>query len=374
MKFYLATTFALIALASADVSQLGYSAGSGVSGSGANARFGGGSSGGFGAGGSSGGFGAGGSSGGFGAGGSSGGFGGSPGSSVGFGAGNSAAARGYGAAISSGPASLQPGNSGYLDYSTGGSNGPATIVKPVVHEGEPVVSKSFFVHEAPVEEPEGVLVQEKPHIVHPRKHYNVIFIKTPLAGGSSISNNNVNVFPENEEKTIVYVLTGRNDAVATDGSPDIQLPPPRPPTKPEVVFVKYNNEQDAQRAISEIQANYNNQQGASVSILGADGSLGAGGFGGSGNAGGFGGSGNAGGFGGSGNAGGFGGARSGANGAASGVQPGFSGSNNFNAGSSYDGLNGADQFGLRRNQNIQNAARSNIRQANYVRRIFPQRV
>jgi hypothetical protein len=84
-----------------------------------------------------------------------------------------------------------------LDYSSGSSGGGvARIVKPVIRHGEPVVTKSFFVHAAQDEEARGVQVEEREHVVRPRKHYNVVFIKTPLAGGSSVSSNNVNVFPE----------------------------------------------------------------------------------------------------------------------------------------------------------------------------------
>jgi hypothetical protein len=184
-------------------------------------------------------------------------FHGSAGGSVGFGGVGSSFGGGSGSSFGGGggAATLEHGQSGYLDYSSGSAGGGvARFVKPVIRHGEPVVSKSFFVHEAPEEgATRGLEVEEKEHIVHPRKHYNIIFVKTPLAGGSSVRSNNVNVFPENEEKTIVYVLTGRNDGIDVDSNGEIQLPQPKTPSKPEVVFVKYNNEADAQRAISDIQ-------------------------------------------------------------------------------------------------------------------------
>ncbi len=70
-------------------------------------------------------------------------------------------------------------------------------------------------------------------------------------------------------------MNGRNDGHQVDDNGDIVVPEPKPPSKPEVVFVKYNNEADAQRAISEIQTNYNNQQGATVSVIGAGNSAGS---------------------------------------------------------------------------------------------------
>ncbi len=89
------------------------------------------------------------------------------------------------------------GQSGYVDYSSGGSaGGPSRIVKPVVVPGEPIVSKSFFVHAAPEESGPGVEIEERHQIVRPRKHYNIVFIKAPSAGGDTISNTNVNVIPE----------------------------------------------------------------------------------------------------------------------------------------------------------------------------------
>lgn len=193
---------------------------------------------------------------------------------------------GYSGASLHGSGAVEHGNSGYLDYSSGEGHHSATIVKPVVKHGEPVVTKSFFIHQAP-EEPKGsVHVVEKEHVVHPRKHYNIVFVKAPGGGSSSINNNNVNVYPQTEEKTIVYVLTGKSGQVSVNNNGDVHIPQPKAPSKPEVVFVKYNNEADAQRAISDIQSEflkifiefssnirffsdqYNNQKDASVSIVG----------------------------------------------------------------------------------------------------------
>lgn len=149
---------------------------------------------------------------------------------------------------------LETGQSGFIDYSSGSASAGTHVIKPVIKHGVPIVTKSFFIHEAPVEEAKHVEVIEKEHVVRPRKHFNIVFVKAPASGSKTINKNNVNVFPQNEEKTIVYVLTGRNDGVEVNEHEDIQVPEPKPPSKPEVVFVKYDNEEDVQKAISDIKS------------------------------------------------------------------------------------------------------------------------
>jgi hypothetical protein len=56
---------------------------------------------------------------------------------------------------------------------------------------------------------------------------------------------------QNEEKTIVYVLSKKNEAVGSDG--EFPTPPPAVTSKPEVFFVKYNTKQEADSAVSKIQ-------------------------------------------------------------------------------------------------------------------------
>jgi hypothetical protein len=142
----------------------------------------------------------------------------------------------------------------------------APNVRPVVVPGEPVITKSYYVHAAPEDDEPEIINRQ--HVVRPRKHYNIVFVKAPSPKYSPGSN--VNIFPENEEKTIVYVLLGKGEGPQVDGNGELVLPPQKPPSKPEVVFVRYNNEQEAQRAISDIQNSYNTQQGPQLSILGGE--------------------------------------------------------------------------------------------------------
>jgi hypothetical protein len=57
--------------------------------------------------------------------------------------------------------------------------------------------------------------------------------------------------PQSEEKTIVYVLSKKPEGITEDG--DIPSPPAPVTTKPEVFFVKYKTQQEADGAISNIQ-------------------------------------------------------------------------------------------------------------------------
>ncbi|EDV92795.1 GH18631 [Drosophila grimshawi] len=182
----------------------GFSGGSGGGG------FGGGGSGGggFGGGGSGGGFG-GGSGGGFG-GGSGGGFGG--GSGGGFGGGSGG---GFGGGIGGG-------------FGGGGGGGGGTTL----------VQKHIYVHVPPPEQEE---VRQRPNIPvgQSQKHYKIIFIKAPSA--PSYQAPIIPLQPQNEEKTLVYVLVKK-----PEDQQDIVIPTAAPtqPSKPEVYFIKYKTQKD----------------------------------------------------------------------------------------------------------------------------------
>jgi Domain of unknown function (DUF243) len=90
--------------------------------------------------------------------------------------------------------------------------------------------------------------------VSPQKHYKIIFIKAP-AGGNSYAGSNAAVFPQNEEKTIVYVLSKKPENIVGDNG-ELPTPPPAVTSKPEVFFVKYKTQQEADGAISQIQESF----------------------------------------------------------------------------------------------------------------------
>jgi hypothetical protein len=145
------------------------------------------------------------------------------------------------------------GQSQVIDISGGGASGGGVVIKPVVRTGPAQISRNFYVHEAP-EEQTNVRVEEKEIVVRPQKQYKIIFIKAPSAG-SSVTSSNTAIFPQNEEKTIVYVLSKKAEAVSSSGELP-QAPAPVAPSRPEVFFVKYRTQQEAEGAISQIQESF----------------------------------------------------------------------------------------------------------------------
>lgn len=87
--------------------------------------------------------------------------------------------------------------SGFLDYRTNtGPGGVIKIKRPVVRNGEPIVTKDFFVHTAGNDAGPQVQYEDVEYTVNPRIHYNIIFAKTPTAEGGKIDLTNVAVAPE----------------------------------------------------------------------------------------------------------------------------------------------------------------------------------
>ncbi|XP_005186475.2 uncharacterized protein LOC101892342 [Musca domestica] len=115
---------------------------------------------------------------------------------------------------------------------------------------QPLVSKHFYLHSAPQEE--GVEVQEHDIAVGtPRKNYNVVFVKAPAEKQQKIK---VRVTPAvNEEKTAVYVLSKKADAPIVE---TFVQEPVTTTSKPEVAFIKYRTNEEAEHAQHHIQAEY----------------------------------------------------------------------------------------------------------------------
>lgn len=110
----------------------------------------------------------------------------------------------------------------------------------------PIVTKHFYVHAAP-EEPEERAGPRYVQLGRSRKTYKVIFIKAPSYDSSARI---IPVLPHNEEKTVVYVLSKKPNF-----EQNIQLPeqPVTEPPKPEVFFIKYKTQQEAEDARQQIQ-------------------------------------------------------------------------------------------------------------------------
>lgn len=113
----------------------------------------------------------------------------------------------------------------------------------------PFVHKQFISVAAP-EDNENL--ERTKHLVigRPQKNYRVVFIKAP-----SSSNANVKLSAEyapQEEKTVIYVLSKKDSSLEVS---DIATPAPTVPSKPEVFFIKYKTEEEAQHAQKQIQGN-----------------------------------------------------------------------------------------------------------------------
>lgn len=121
---------------------------------------------------------------------------------------------------------------------------PVTPVAPVapVASAAPLptqVHKHVYVHVAP-EEPEEQRQRQQLSIAPPQKHYKIIFIKAPSP--PTYSAPIIPVQPQNEEKTLVYVLVKK-----PKDSQEVVIPTvaPTKPSKPEVYFIKYKTQKEA---------------------------------------------------------------------------------------------------------------------------------
>lgn len=83
----------------------------------------------------------------------------------------------------------------------------------------------------------GVPNRKPINIPPPQKHYKIVFIKAPTPPAPTAPV--IPVFPQNEEKTLVYVLVKKPEE-----QPDIVIPTPAPtqPSKPEVYFIRYKTQ------------------------------------------------------------------------------------------------------------------------------------
>lgn len=114
----------------------------------------------------------------------------------------------------------------------------------------PLVRKQFYLISAPEDNSNAGKTK---HLVlgRPQKNYRVVFIKAP-----SSDNGNVKLSAEyapQEEKTVIYVLSKKDNDLNVN---DIATPPPTQPSKPEVFFIKYKTDDEAQQAQKEIQNKY----------------------------------------------------------------------------------------------------------------------
>lgn len=130
-----------------------------------------------------------------------------------------------------------------------------------VQQQPPQIFKHFYIHAAP-EDPEVAKPRQSVTLPPPQKHYKIIFIKTP--NQPAYTPPHIPVPQQNEEKTIVYVLVEKPEEQQDIVIPKVE---PKPPSKPEVFFIKYSNKQDSQAVINNIVTDYNNK-GDTVNVGG----------------------------------------------------------------------------------------------------------
>lgn len=100
----------------------------------------------------------------------------------------------------------------------------------------PTIHKHVYVH-VPPPEPEYIQPRKPIQFPPPQKHYKIVFIKAPTAPTPTAPI--IPLQPQNEEKTLVYVLVKRPEE-----QPEIFIPTPAPtqPSKPEVYFIRYKTQ------------------------------------------------------------------------------------------------------------------------------------
>lgn len=137
------------------------------------------------------------------------------------------------------PASLSPAGHG--------GRGGEKYLPPAPTTAAPIVRKQFYVISAPEDEDSQ---PKNKHLVlgRPQKNYRVVFIKAPNSGNGNVKYSAE--FAPQEEKTVIYVLSKKDNELDAG---DIATPAPTAASKPEVFFIKYKTDEEAQQAQKEIQ-------------------------------------------------------------------------------------------------------------------------
>lgn len=101
------------------------------------------------------------------------------------------------------------------------------------------MQKHIYVHVPPPEQ-EDIRVQRPIPVAQAQKHYKIIFIKAPSPPQYQAPI--IPLQPQNEEKTLVYVLVKKPEE-----QQDIVIPTQAPtqPSKPEVYFIKYKTQKES---------------------------------------------------------------------------------------------------------------------------------
>lgn len=112
--------------------------------------------------------------------------------------------------------------------------GPPPVYGPP--QQAPVIHKHVYVH-VPPPEPTYYAPRRPAPPPPPQKHYKIVFIKAPTPPPPTVPD--IPIIPQNEQKTLIYVLVKKPDE-----QPEITIPTPAPtqPSKPEVYFIRYKTQ------------------------------------------------------------------------------------------------------------------------------------
>ncbi|XP_022917901.2 uncharacterized protein [Onthophagus taurus] len=113
---------------------------------------------------------------------------------------------------------------------------------PSVYHHPAEVQKHVYFYEAP-EEPEDIHPHVAPTAPPSKKNVKIIFIKAPTY---KVQPYVPPVAYSQQEKTLVYVLVKKPEE---QQQIVVEPPPPTPPTKPEVYFIKYKNQAEAEEKV-----------------------------------------------------------------------------------------------------------------------------
>lgn len=102
---------------------------------------------------------------------------------------------------------------------------------------EKQVTKNVYVH-IPPEESAKIIPSQVINVPVPKKHYKIIFIKAPTP--PTPAKQIIPEQPQDEHKTLVYVLVKNPEPQPLI---DVPLPEPTEPSKPEVYFINYKDQE-----------------------------------------------------------------------------------------------------------------------------------
>lgn len=99
----------------------------------------------------------------------------------------------------------------------------------------PTIMKNFYIHDAPLDDDEDETeTQQREIVVKPKIRYNIVFVKTPI---ERIKKPEIPILHQNQEKTIIYVLSRKNEVSEQENK--YPTPPSAPTSKPEVFYIQY---------------------------------------------------------------------------------------------------------------------------------------